>query len=88
MDKPRRLKDGRIVAHLLSDRHGKRGENELVAIATVIGCHPYALQHAGTYKEHFDLIGPRRIRAAERHPLIRQVGWREISAILKAKRRE
>ncbi len=86
MDKPRRLADGRIAAHLLSDEPGEPGGIELVAVAMVVGCHPYAVQHAGSYKEHFDLLGERRIAAARAHPQVRQVRWRMIAAILRAKR--
>ena len=86
MDRPRRLADGRIAAHLLSDEPGRTGGIELIAVAMVIGCHPYAVQHAGTYKEHFDLVGERRISAANAHPHVRQVRWRMIAAILRRKR--
>ncbi len=86
MDKPRRLASGRWTAHLLSDRLGAAGSVELVAIAVTLGCHPYALQCAGTYKEHFDLMGDRRIRAAVGHPQIAQVGWRQIALILRDKK--
>ena len=86
MDRPRRLADGRVAAHLLSDAPGQAGGVELVAIAMVVGCNPYAVQHAGTYKEHFDLVGERRIAAARAHPDVRQVRWRMIAAILRRKR--
>jgi len=86
MDRPRLLASGRWTAHLLSDRLGDAGSVELVAIAVTIGCHPYALQCAGTYKEHFDLMGDRRIRAAVGHPLVVQVGWRQIALILRDKK--
>ena len=86
MDKPRQLADGRIAAHLLSDEPGLTGGIELIAVAMVVGCHPYAVQHAGTYKEHFDLLGARRIDAATAHPQVRQVRWRMIAAILRRKR--
>ena len=86
MDKPRRLADGRIAAHLLSDEPGEAGAIELIAVAMMVGCHPYAMQHAGTYKEHFDLLGERRIAAAGAHPHVRQVRWRMIATILRAKR--
>ena len=83
---PRRLTDGRIATHLLSDEPGEAGGIELIAVAMVVGCNPFAVQHAGTYKEHFDLIGERRIAAAHAHPHVRQVRWRMIAAILRAKR--
>ncbi len=86
MDRPRRLADGRIAAHLLSDEPGETGGIELVAVAMVVGCHPYAVQHAGSYKEHFDLLGDLRIAAARAHPHVRQVRWRMIAAILRRKR--
>lgn len=86
MDRPRRLDDGRLTAHLLSDQLGEAGVLELIAVAIVVGCHPYALQNAGSYKEHFDLMGARRVDAARAHPLVREVRRREIGLILRAKR--
>lgn len=86
MDKPRLLLDGRLTAHLLSDRLGEPGGIELIAVAIVIGCHPLAVQNAGTYKEHFDLMGERRITAAQAHPMVRQVNWREVALLLREKR--
>lgn len=86
MDKPRLLSDGRLTAHLLSDRLGEPGGIELVAVAIVIGCHPLAVQHAGTYKEHFDLMGQRRISAAQAHPMVQQVNWRQVALLLREKR--
>ncbi len=86
MDRPRRLDDGRLTAHLLSDQLGEAGVLELIAVAIVVGCHPYALQDAGSYKEHFDLMGTRRVDAARAHPLVREVRRREVGLILRAKR--
>ncbi|PJK30058.1 DUF4031 domain-containing protein [Minwuia thermotolerans] len=86
MDRPRRLPDGRLTAHLLSDRAGPAGYRELMPVALSLGCHPRALQEPGTYKEHFDLMGEKRIGAALAHPDIATVTWRRIADILKAKR--
>lgn len=87
MDRPRRLADGRLAAHLLSDQPGLGGVVELVAVAVTLGCHPYSVQCAGSYKEHFDLIGERRIDAAWAHPAIVQVRRRVIAEVLRDKRR-
>lgn len=86
MDRPRRLGDGRLTAHLLSDRPGEAGYRELLPVALSLGCHPRALQEPGSYKEHFDLMGEKRIDAALAHPEISTVTWRRIADILKAKR--
>jgi hypothetical protein len=87
MDRPRRLPDGRITAHLVSDQPGDEGYHELLPVAVSVGCFPVFLQYRGSYKEHFDLMGPRRIDAALAHPLITTVSWRELARILKAKQR-
>ena len=86
MDRPRRLKDGRLAAHLLSDRPNRAGGVELVGVAVAIGCHPAAAQNVDTYKEHFDLVGERRVKAALAHPGVAQVTWRDLAGILRAKR--
>ena len=86
MDRPRRLPDGRMTAHLISDRPGEAGYRELLPVALALGCHPAFLQCGGTYKEHFDLMGPRRVNAALAHPAIAVVSWRRIADVLKAKR--
>lgn len=86
MDRPRRLSDGRLTAHLLSDRPGDAGYRELLPVALSLGCHPVFLQCAGTYKEHFDLMGPRRVNAALAHPQISTVSWRRVAHILRDKR--
>lgn len=86
MDRPRRLDDGRLTAHLVSDRTGEAGYRELLPVAVSLGCLPVFLQCRGTYKEHFDLMGPRRVNAALAHPLIGTVTWREMAQILRAKK--
>lgn len=86
MDRPRRLSDGRITAHLLSDRLGEAGYRELLPVALALGCHAAFLQCSGTYKEHFDLVGQRRIDAALAHPAIRIVSWRHIATVLRVKK--
>ncbi len=45
-------------AHLMSDLTGDEGTRELVAFARALGIPAAALQHAGTYREHFDVAGP------------------------------
>ncbi|WP_417519256.1 hypothetical protein [Minwuia sp.] len=86
MDRPRRLPDGRLTAHLLSDKVGDAGYRELLPVAVSLGCLPVFLQYHGTYKEHFDLMGPRRVHAALAHPQIATVPRRRIAQILRAKR--
>ncbi len=86
MDRPRRLSDGRLTAHMVSDQTGEAGYRELLAVGVSVGCLPAFLQYAGTYKEHFDLMGPRRVNAALAHPLVHQVSWRDMARILKTKR--
>jgi len=86
MDRPRRLDDGRLTAHMLSDLDGDDGYRELLAVGVSIGCLPVFLQYRGTYKEHFDLMGPRRVAAAAAHPLIREVTRREVALILQRKK--
>ncbi|WP_416898564.1 MAG: hypothetical protein ACMVY4_02165 [Minwuia sp.] len=86
MDRPRRLPDGRLTAHLLSDRPGEDGYRELLPVALALGCHPVFLQCLGTYKEHFDLMGPLRVNAALAHPEIETVSWRRMADILKSKK--
>lgn len=82
MDRPRRLPDGRITAHLLSDRDGEDAYRELLPVALSLGCHPAFYQYPGRYKAHFDLIGPLRINAALAHPAITTVPRRRIAQIL------
>lgn len=86
MDRPRTLPDGRITAHLISDLHGVEGYRELLAVALSLGCHPIFLQYPSTYKEHFDLMGPLRIRAALAHPHVIQVRRRRVAVILREKK--
>ena len=88
MDRPRHLPDGRLTAHLLSDKAGDDGYFELLPVAVSLGCFPVFLQYRGSYKEHFDLIGPRRVNAALAHPMITTVTWRDMARILKAKQRK
>lgn len=86
MDRPRRLRDGRVTSHLLSDLVGEPGYRELFPVALALGCHPHFLQCAGTYKEHFDLVGSLRVTAALAHPAIETVTWRRVADILREKR--
>lgn len=87
MDRPRRLPDGRLTAHLVSDKPGDDGYHELLPVAVSLGCLPVFLQCRATYKEHFDLMGPLRVQAALAHPQITMVTWREMAGILKSKKR-
>ncbi|MDF1721287.1 MAG: hypothetical protein P1U65_11495 [Minwuia sp.] len=87
MDRPRRLPDGRITAHLLSDLDGDAAYRELLPVALALGCHPVFYQYPGRYKAHFDLIGPRRINAALAHPAITTVPRRQIAEILRRRKR-
>lgn len=86
MDRPRRLPDGRLTAHLISDCPGVAGYRELLPVALALGCHPAFLQCAGTYKEHFDLMGPGRTAAALAHPAVTVVPRRRIAQVLRSKR--
>ncbi len=86
MDRPRRLPDGRITAHLLSDREGEDAYRELLPVAVALGCHPAFYQYPGRYKAHFDLIGPMRINAALAHPAISTVPRRAIAEILRRRK--
>ncbi len=86
MDRPRILPDGRRSAHLLNTDAGTEAALELIAVAVSLGCSPYFCQYPGQAKEHFDLIGEPRIRAALNHPAIVIVSRREVARILRAKR--
>lgn len=46
-----------LTAHLGSSILGPRGTEELLEFAARIGLKPEWIQHAGTWKEHFDLMG-------------------------------
>jgi len=62
MDEPRRaMFRGRIIrtAHLVSDLPGAEGTAELLAFGRRLDLRPSWLQHAGTPREHFDLMGGR-----------------------------
>lgn len=62
MDPPRQdVFRGRPIttAHLISTLHSAEGTAELLAFARRIGLRPAWLQHPGTYREHFDLMGAR-----------------------------
>lgn len=52
------------TAHLVSTLPGEAGTRELVDFAVRIGMRRDWIQHAGTYREHFDLIGKARCAAA------------------------
>ena len=56
MDRPRRLPDGRLTAHLLSDKAGDDGYFELLPIAVSLGCFPVFLQYRGSYKAGWDKL--------------------------------
>ena len=86
MDRPRRLPDGRITAHLLSDLHGDAAYRELLPVALALGCHPAFYQYPDRYKAHFDLIGSHRINAALVHPAIETVPRRRIAEILRRRK--
>jgi hypothetical protein len=61
MRRPARV--GRIRArwsHLMADTH-----DELMAFAARLGLRPEWIQHAGSYREHFDLTEPHRAKALE-----------------------
>lgn len=52
---------GRLTSkwsHLLADTH-----QELMDMAAELGLRPEWLQHAGTYREHFDLTEGKRLQA-------------------------
>lgn len=53
-----------VCVHLFSDRTGAEGTAELVAFAERLGLKRRWIQHEGTYKEHFDVMGRARIDAA------------------------
>lgn len=62
MDAPRKTQlNGRevLTAHLISTLTGAEGTAELLDFGKRIGLSPTWLQHRGTPKEHFDLIGGR-----------------------------
>lgn len=86
MDRPRRLPDGRITAHLMSDLEGEDAYRELLPVAVSLGCHPAFYQYPDLYKAHFDLIGSLRINAALAHPAITTVSRRHIAKILRRRK--
>lgn len=75
-------KVGRIVTkwcHLTAD-----STEELVSFARKIGMKPQWIQHAGTWKEHFDVTETRRFKAVE-HGAV-EIGYRDTITFLQAKK--
>jgi len=74
-----------VSVHLMSTLLGAAGTAELVDFAARIGMRPGWIQHPGTHREHFDLMGVGRIEAA-RLAGVEQVDRREFVARLHARR--
>ena len=74
-----------FCAHLISDKPGHEGHEELRLFAQAIGSKPEWLRDEGGGKEHYDVIGLQRIGAAVRAG-VKQIGNRELAAKIKAKR--
>lgn len=75
-------KVGRIVTkwcHLTADT-----TEELVSFARKIGMKPQWIQHAGTWKEHFDVTENRRLKAVEQGAV--EIGYRDSIVFLQAKK--
>jgi len=72
-------------AHLLSDLLGEEGTRELVEFVVALGIPAVMIQHAGGYREHFDLAGP-WLDAAHAAGAM-QVDRYTLVAILRRKRR-
>lgn len=75
----------RIGAHLMSDLPGEEGTRELTAFAESIGLRAEWIQEAGTPREHFDLLGSKKIWAA-RVKGAREVTRRRVAEVIEAKR--
>lgn len=75
-----RASHGRMVmCHMLAD-----SRDELNAMADRIGVARRWLQHAGTYREHYDIsLGARR-RALAAGAI--EVGWRDVAELLRRRR--
>ena len=72
-------------AHLLSDLLGEEGTRELVEFGVALGIPAAMIQHAGGYREHFDIAGP-WLDAAHAAGAVR-VDRDTLVAILRRKRR-
>lgn len=68
-----------ILCHMLADTH-----DELLAMADTIGVQRRWLQHAGTYKEHFDISLTKRALAVH-HGAV-EITWKEAGKMLAARR--
>lgn len=75
-----KAKFGRMVmCHMLAD-----STDELLAMADKIGVARKWLQHAGTWKEHFDISLTKRELAVKHGAL--EMTWRELGMIVRGRR--
>jgi len=70
---------GMTMCHMIADT-----QEELLAMADAIGVHRRWLQHAGTYKEHFDIARSKR-QLALAHGAI-AITWKALAAMVAARR--
>jgi hypothetical protein len=68
-----------IMSHMVADTSA-----ELIAMAARIGLNARWIQHAGTYREHFDVCQAKRALAVTLGA--HKITTRELAAILRAKR--
>ncbi len=61
---------GKPSCHLISDLEGDAGTFELFSFAISIGMKTEWLQHSGTDREHFNLVGKRIIAARRAGALV------------------
>lgn len=67
------------MCHMLAD-----STEELIAMAEAIGINRRHIQHAGTYREHFDVCLAKRQEAIKRGAI--KVTFREVAKMLKRRR--
>ena len=84
IDPPRPYPRYGLCSHLMSDLPGEEGHAELMAFAKRLGHKPQWLQHAGTYREHFDVMRS-RIEVAKRLGAV-EVPTQRIVEMMHAKR--
>lgn len=74
----------RDAAHLVSDRPGREGTEELIRFGRRIGLRVRWIQFRGQPKEHFDVFGPQIQRALDAGA--KEVGMHGITEIIQRKR--